>query len=158
MYVYWLCFHFWEILVLPVKYPSFAITFISSGISMGFFYGSAGKESACNVGDLGSIPGLRRSPGEGRGYPLQYSGLENSMACIVHVSQRHNWVTFTHTYTMQFTQIFKDATWELKKLELVSGSPLMLIYFSLPDTGSSSWKGWEWLRPGRHKLGANEAD
>ena len=46
--------------------------------------GSAGKESACNTGDLGSIPGLRRSPGEGKGYPLQYSGLENSMDCIVH--------------------------------------------------------------------------
>ena len=41
--------------------------------------GSAGKESACNVGDLGSIPGLGISPGEGKGYPLQYSGLENSM-------------------------------------------------------------------------------
>ena len=40
---------------------------------------SAGKESPCNVGDLGSIPGLGRSPGEGKGYPLQYSGLENSM-------------------------------------------------------------------------------
>ena len=47
--------------------------------------GSAGKESACNVGDLGSIPGLGRSPGEGKGYPLQYSGLENSMDSIVHV-------------------------------------------------------------------------
>ena len=46
--------------------------------------GSAGKESACNVGDLGSIPGLGSSPGEGKSYPLQYSGLENSMQCIVH--------------------------------------------------------------------------
>ena len=46
--------------------------------------GSAGKESACNMGDLGSIPGLGRSPGEGNGYPLQYSSLENSMDCIVH--------------------------------------------------------------------------
>ena len=45
--------------------------------------GSAGKESACNVGDLGLIPGLGRSPGEGKGCPLQYSGLENSMDCIV---------------------------------------------------------------------------
>ena len=44
--------------------------------------GSAGKESACNAGDLGSIPGLGRSPGEGEGYPLQYSGLENSTDCI----------------------------------------------------------------------------
>ena len=51
---------------------------------MGFPGGSAGKESACNVGDLDSIPGLGRSPGEGKGYPLQYSGLENSMDFMVH--------------------------------------------------------------------------
>ena len=42
------------------------------------------QPSACNVGDLGSIPGLGRSPGEGKGYPLQYSGLEKSMDCVVH--------------------------------------------------------------------------
>ena len=46
---------------------------------LGFPCGSVGKESACNVGDLGSIPGLGRSPGEGHSYPLQYSGLENSL-------------------------------------------------------------------------------
>ena len=46
--------------------------------------GSVGKESACNEGDLGLIPGLGRSPGEGKGYPLQYSGLENFMDCTVH--------------------------------------------------------------------------
>ena len=51
---------------------------------IGFPCGSAGKETACNVGDLSPIPGLRRSPGEGKGYPLQYSSLENSMDCIVH--------------------------------------------------------------------------
>ena len=51
---------------------------------MGFLGGSDGKESACNVGDPGSIPELRRSRGEGKGYPLQYSGLENSMDCIIH--------------------------------------------------------------------------
>ena len=49
---------------------------------MGFPGGSAGKESACHAGELGSIPGLGRS-GEGKGYPLQYSGPENSMGCIV---------------------------------------------------------------------------
>ena len=48
----------------------------------GFPGGSAGKEFACNVGDLGSIPGLGRSLGEGNGYPFQYSGLENSMDWI----------------------------------------------------------------------------
>ena len=51
---------------------------------MDFPGGSAGKESACNAGDLGLISGLGRSPGEGKGYPLQYSGLENSKDCIVH--------------------------------------------------------------------------
>ena len=50
----------------------------------GFPCGSTGKESTSNAGDLGSIPDLGRSPGEGKGYPLQYSGLENSMDCIVH--------------------------------------------------------------------------
>ena len=46
--------------------------------------GSDGKESTCNAGDLASIPGLGRSPGGGDGYPLQCSGLENSMDCTVH--------------------------------------------------------------------------
>ena len=49
--------------------------------SLGFSGGSAAKESTCNVGDRGLIPGLGRSPGEGIGYPRQYSGLENSMDC-----------------------------------------------------------------------------
>ena len=51
---------------------------------MGFPGGSDGKESTCNMGDLGSIPGLGRSPGEGNSYPLQYSGLDNSTDCIAH--------------------------------------------------------------------------
>ena len=45
---------------------------------------SAGEESTHNARDLGSIPGLGRSPGDGNSYPLQYSGLENSKGCIVH--------------------------------------------------------------------------
>ena len=51
---------------------------------LGFPCGSAGKKSACNVGNLGSIPGLGRSPGKGKGYPLQSSGLEDHMSYIVH--------------------------------------------------------------------------
>ena len=51
---------------------------------MDFPCGSTGKESACNAGDLALIPGLGRSPGEGKGYLLQYSSLEDSMNCIVH--------------------------------------------------------------------------
>ena len=53
-------------------------------VFLGFSCGSAGKESTCNAGDLGLNPRLGRSPGEGNSYPLQYSGLENSMNCIVH--------------------------------------------------------------------------
>ena len=54
--------------------------------SFGAFFDSSilGKESTCNAGDPSAIPGLRRSPGEGKGYLLQYSGQENSMDCIVH--------------------------------------------------------------------------
>ena len=61
------------------------------GFIVGFPCGLAGKASASNVGDLGSISALVRSPGEGNGYSLQYSGLENFMDCIVH------WVTKSRT-------------------------------------------------------------
>ena len=55
------------------------------------------KESACNVGDLGSIPGLGRFPGEQKGHPLWYSGLENSMDCLVHgVAKSQTWLSGFH--------------------------------------------------------------
>jgi len=57
---------------------------LSTPVFLGFPCGSTGKESTCNAGDLDSIPGLGRSPGEWKGYPLWYSGLENSTDCIVH--------------------------------------------------------------------------
>ena len=69
---------------------------------MGFPGGSAGKESTCNAGDLGSIPGSGRSPGEGKGYPLQYSGLENSMDCIVHgVTKSQTRLSNFHSLTIK---------------------------------------------------------
>ena len=58
--------------------------FFYKKVRLGFPGGSAGKESACKARDMGSDPGLGRSPGEGKGYPLQYSGLENFMDWIVH--------------------------------------------------------------------------
>ena len=66
---------------------------------MGFPDGSAGEESSCNVGDLGSIPGLGRSPGDGKGYPLQYSVRENSMDYTVHAEK----ATATHSSTLAWT-------------------------------------------------------
>ena len=72
---------------------------------MGFPCDSDGKESACNAGDLGLIPGLGRSPGEGKGYPLLYSGLENSMDCIVHGVAKSQ----TRLSDFHFTSVFKWA-------------------------------------------------
>ena len=51
-------------------------------VTEGFPGSEDGKESTCSAEDLGSIPGLGRSPGEGKGYPLQFSGLDNSIDCI----------------------------------------------------------------------------
>ena len=66
-------------------------------VYVGFSDSSVGKESACSAGDLGSISGFRRSPGEGKGYPLQYSGPENSMDCIVHqVTKSQMWLGDFH--------------------------------------------------------------
>ena len=70
---------------------------------MGFPCGSAGKESTCNEGDLGSIPGWEDPPEKGKDYPLQYPGLENSTDYIVLGVQRvgHNWATFTLSFIHQ---------------------------------------------------------
>ena len=71
---------FWTILLSVIRITVSWILITE----MCFPRGSAGKEYACNVEDLGSIPGLGRSPGEGKGYLLQYFGLENSTECMVH--------------------------------------------------------------------------
>ena len=79
---------------------------------LGFPCGSADKESTCNVGDLGSTPGLGRSPGEGKGYPLQYSCLENSMdggAC---------WAT-VHGVTKSLTRL-SNFTLKVNKIPIIN--------------------------------------
>ena len=86
---------FWE----PWTWCAFAPKrgFKGTSFLKGFPCGSAGKECAYNVGDLGSVPGLGRSPGEGKGYSLQYSGLENSMDCIVvGVAKSWTWLSDFH--------------------------------------------------------------
>ena len=72
------------VFVLGKKKKSYFVTNHNFYASWGFPWGSAGKETTCSVGDLGSVPELGRSPGEGKGYPLQYSGLKNFMNCIAH--------------------------------------------------------------------------
>ena len=83
------CTHF---ILIPSHYDLF----------QGFPCGSAGKQFACNAGDLVSIPGLERSPGGGHGNPLHYSGLENSMDCIVHEvakSQTQEWFSLSWPFS-----------------------------------------------------------
>ena len=87
--------------------------------ALGFPGGSGGKESACNAGDPGLIPGLGRYPGEGNGYPLQYSGLENSMECIGH-------------------RVSESDTTERLSLHLTSTLLLFFCLFPLKNTVISS--------------------
>ena len=104
---------------------------------MGFHCGSAGKESACNAGDWGSIPGLGRSPGEGKGYSFQYSNLEESMDCIVHG------VTKSQTGLSDFHFHFHDtARREEQKtataVVLIASHNITLLLFILPSTCASA--------------------
>ena len=79
--------------------------------------GSDGKESACNVGDLGSIPGTGRSPGEWIGYPLQYSCLENPMDTGAWQATVHgiakSWIRLSdeHTHTPTYTHTHTHKQW-----------------------------------------------
>ena len=71
----------------------------SYDLYLSFPCGSVGKESTCNAGDLGLTPGLGRSPGEGKGYPLQYPGLETILSCIDHgVTKSRTQQRLSHMY------------------------------------------------------------
>ena len=107
-----------EALRLPPFLPSFQFPFCCSSFlqkdpcvfvsafAMGFPCGSAGKKSPCNVGDLASVPGLGRSPGEGKGYPLQYSGLENSVDYSHGVAKSRTWLSDFH-FAMPLIQLLR---------------------------------------------------
>ena len=107
---------------------------------MGFPGSSAGKESACDVGDLDSIPGLGRSPGEGNGYPLQYSGLENSMDCIVHgITKSQTWPSDFHfSCTCSSNRRSKGSPWHEEILMLLT------VYVTLhPTPKQQETKKWD---------------
>ena len=89
---------------------------------LGLPCGSAGKQSTCNVGDLGSIPGLGRFPGEGNGYPLHYYSLENSMDCIVHgVAKSWTWLGNFHFHMIAVFELthtlFPLLLWDCESYE-----------------------------------------
>ena len=96
-------------------------------VFLGFPCGSAGKESACNAGDLGLMPGLG-APREGKGYPLQYSGLENSTDCIVHGITK-SWTQLSDfTFTFHFSCIREG-----------NGNPLQCSCLENPRDGRAWW-------------------
>ena len=81
---------------------------------MGFPCDSASKELTCNAGDQSSISELGRTPGEGKGYPLQYSGLENSMDCIVHrVAKSLTWLSDFHFTSLEMNILFPFLSLDL---------------------------------------------
>ena len=96
-------------------------------VSMGFPCGSAGKESACNVGDLGSLSGLGRSPGERKGHPLQYSGPEISMDCVVQGVAKSRTRPSDYHFHFHLVSVISSYQWFL-----VSSIMKTLVFFSLP--------------------------
>ena len=90
---------------------------LPTAVFLGFPGGSAGKESACNVGDRGSIPELGRSPGEGNSYALQCSGLENSMDHIVHSVAKSR--TQLSDFHFPFTELKRKQGCQLLALRVV---------------------------------------
>ena len=101
-------------------------------VFVGFPCGSAGKESACNVGDLGLIPGLERSPGEGKGYPLQYSCLENSMDCIIHGVTK-SWTQLSNFHFHFLPAFLQWWFWSLPPIQFYKPLPIALQALCLPD-------------------------
>ena len=115
----------------------------------GFPHSSVGKESTCNAGDPSLTPVLERSLGKGKGYPLQYSGLENSMDCIVHgvtkiqslLSNFHFVYLLRHQESSQWLKSFQILTQILVclflpmklslKIKIIYPCPLLFCHFLL---------------------------
>ena len=116
---------FFPLTVLGSQYASLLWRFVPFlSFKKGFPHSSAGKESACSAGDLSSIPGLGRYPGEGKGYPLQYSGLENSMDCIVHrVTKSRTRLSYLHFLVLRKAFLL-----------ILQYFPFPFIFWSFPGT------------------------
>ena len=110
-------------------------------LTVGFSCGSAGKESPCNAGYLGSIPALGRSPGEGKGYPLQYSGLENSMDYTVHgvAKSQTRLSDFHFHFYVNCIDITKDVFVTLHNFLCLSGSHRESLFLSLWTPWNTKW-------------------
>ena len=128
------------------------IILVFAFLSLGFPGGSASKESACNAGDLGLIPGLERSLGKGKGYPLQYCVLENSMDCVVHRVAKSREDSqgkkmATHSSTLAWKIPWMEETGRLQSMgsesqTRLSNFPGSLIFLSLLSASSLPPRTW----------------
>ena len=137
------CLGRFKILNFNLNCFKFNLKLINTNLNIREFPGSSvSKESACNAGDLGSITGLGRSPGEGKGYPLQYSGLKNSMDCIVHGVPRSQTrlsdFHFTSTGKMFYRTVHTDVIPRCFLLLLEHVSPLEKAM--APHSSTLAWK------------------
>ena len=111
-------------------------------VFLGFPCGWAGKEAACNAGDLGSIPGLARSPGEGNSNPLQYSCLENSLdrgawqATVHGVTKSRTWLNNFHFSNYVCQQSFKIHEKNLIKLKEITDQTTIMLDALAPNSQS----------------------
>ena len=120
---------------------------------LGFPCVSAGKESACNAGDLGSMPGMGRSPGEGKGHLLQYSGLENSMDFVVHgVTKSRTQLSNSHSAVNTFSLTLTTGRQDIKEIQAWGRTGLVPV---AGGQGQRSWRNsrglssvltgpWQW--------------
>ena len=130
---------------------------------LGFPAGSAGKESACSAAKLGPILGLRRSPGERNGYPLHYSGLYNSMNCIVHgVAKSRMWLSHFSTRFWGFLRgtSSKETAFQCRRnAGLILGSERPLEEGMTTHSSILAWRIPWTEEPGRvQAMGSQESD
>ena len=128
---------------IPLSPLTLYVYIICSFSNVGFCGGSVSKKSTCNAGDLDSIPGLGISPGEGNGYPLQYSGLENSMdsgawRAIVHwVTKSRTQLSNLHFSFLQYVILIQSSAHQ-KSFSLTGRSYFFFFFFALENIHSSS--------------------
>ena len=118
--------------------------------NVGFPCGSAGKESTCNAGDLGLIPGLERSPGEGKGYPLLYCGLENPIdcMCIVHgVTKSWTRLSGFHFHFAQCNPVLVCLSLSLQWLPMTLKSESLSSSLQGPISSGSWQPPWLHFQP-----------
>ena len=113
-------------------------------VLLAFSHVSDSKVSTCKAGDLGLIPGLGRSPGEGNGYPLWYSGLENSMDCIDHGVTK-SWTQLSDFHFTSLRIQVKKAGWQYTAL-MYSFPNLEPVCYYMSGSNSYSWPAYKFLR------------